>query len=178
MQRSIPTLPTWVTLLAVLLAAGIVTLLAFTLRRESAITDATERAYESSLLPDNWSTYGADAWSVGYPNDWKIAVTREDADGNAVEPYWDFAPVDGEEGKHYLFVRKETVTLDDVEAGLRGQPGMTRSEFRFASYPAVKFSVNGRDEYYISYNDDLYFIWTDFPSMSEVNIMLATFRFE
>lgn len=163
---------------AIVLAVGIVTLLAFTLRRDSAVDDATERAQTSSYLPDNWSTYGADVWSVGYPNDWEITVTREDQDGNEINPYWNFTPVDGEEGKHYLFVRKETVTLDEVEASLRGQPGMTRSEFRFASYPAVKFSTNGRDEYYVSYNDDLYLIWTDYASMNEVSIMLATFRFE
>lgn len=178
MSSTLPQLPTWMTVAAVVLALGIVVLLAFTLRRESTADDANERVAESLLLPDNWSTYGADVWSVGYPNDWKITVTRVDAEGNAMEPYWNFGPTDADDGSDYIFVRKETaLTLDEVEASFRGVPGMTRSEFRFAGYPAVKFSTYQGDKYYISYNDDLYIIATDFPNDNDVGIMLATFKF-
>ncbi len=169
MQRRLSPLPLWLLCIAVGLAVGVVTLLAFTLRRDSVAVDANDRAVESALLPDNWSTYTADVWSIGYPNDWEI-------EGRPTE--WEFHPSVIQELGTYMFVRKLTRTLTQIEATKVGQSDVTRSEFLFAGYPTVKFSVNGGDEYYISYNDDLYLILTDHPTMNEVGIMLATFRFE
>ena len=53
MQRSLPPLPAWMTFGAIVLAVGIVTLLAFTLRRDSGVDDANDRVQTSALLPDN-----------------------------------------------------------------------------------------------------------------------------
>lgn len=177
MQRNLPPLPAWMTFGAIVLAVGIVTLLAFTLRRDSVADDANDRVQTSALLPDNWSTYGADVWSVGYPNEWQI--TRTDGDPAAGFEEQDsvaFSPA-APDGTDYLRVQKELQTLEDIEASFAAMPSVTRSEFRFASYPAVKFSTSQRDEYYVSYNEDLYHIATDHPSLNEVSMMLVTFRF-
>lgn len=167
MQRQLSPLPMWMTLVALGAAGSLVLLLAFTLRRESTFDDANTRVYESSLLPDDWSTYGADVWSVGYPDDWSIA-----RNGDAVV----FAPEDADDGD-YLYVEKAPDTLETYENAYSEVAGMTRSEFRFAGYPAVKYSTYRRDVYFISYNEDLYIVSTDHPKDNEIGIMLATFEF-
>lgn len=177
MQRQLTPLPMWMTLVALIAAGALVILLAFTLRRESTFDHATERALQSSLLPDDWSTYGADVWSVGYPNTWTI--TRTVSDATAVLPAQDhiaFSP-DAPDGTTYLRIEKDVRTLADIEAVFGNTPGVTRSAFRFAGYPAVKFSTYRTDEYYVAYEDAVYRIVTDYPKSDEIGIMLATFRF-
>lgn len=163
---------------AAMVAAGVlVVLLAFTLRQESTFDEATERVYQSSLLPDNWSTYGADVWSVGYPNTWEIDSELLGTGGPTTTRALHFHPNDAEEGEEYLYVERESRTSEEIATVFAETPGVTMSEFRFAGYPAVKYSTYKRDEYYISYEDDIYRIATDYPKMDEVGIMLATFKF-
>lgn len=178
MQRNLTPLPLWMTVAAITLAVGIVTLLAFTLRRDSVADDANDRVQTSALLPDNWSTYGAEVWSVGYPNAWEIDSELLGTGGMTTARAISFHPaditdVDGD----FVRVEKEFRALENIEESFAAMPSVTRSEFRFASYPAVKFSTSQRDEYYVSYNEDLYRITTDHPSLNEVSMMLVTFRF-
>lgn len=167
----------WMTLAAVVVAGALVSVLVVTLRRESTFNEATERVLQSSLLPDDWSTYGADVWSVGYPNTWEIDSDLLGADAALVMQRLHFYPIDADEGDVYFQVEKEALTLEEVATAFSEKAGVTRSEFRFAGYPAVKFSTYRRDEYYISYGDGLYRIVTDYPKSDEIGIMLATFKF-
>ncbi len=176
MDRRLQPLPLWVTLVALGAAVGLVAFLALTLRQESMFDDATERALQSSLLPDEWSTYGADVWSIGYPNTWGIDRELLGTDGSLTTYSLHFHPVDGDEGD-YLRIEEEARALEEIEVAFAETSGVTRSEFRFAGYPAVKFSTYRRDEYFVSYEDTLYRIATDYPKNDEIGIMLATIKF-
>lgn len=176
MQRQLQPIPLWMTVAALVAAVLLVVSLMLTLREETTFDDAGERAQQSSILPDDWSTYGADVWSIGYPNDWEIDSDRLGTGGPTTTLSLHFHPANAAEGE-FVRVEVEARTLADIEEAFDAVPGVTRSEFRFAGYPAVKFSTSRRDEYFVSYNDVLYRIVTDFPRKDEVGIILATFKF-
>lgn len=169
-MRRLRQLSASVTIITLVATLVFVLALFVSLRRDQGVRarqeTAADRVFRSALLPDEgWLTYGADVWSIGYPEE--FAVLQEQA-GIAII----------EDEEIYLTVAEETRAVDDIVALYEADVSMTKSEFLFAGYPATKFTHrNGREEYFVAYNDRLFAISSDFPTEGEVGIMLATFQF-
>ncbi len=159
-----------------LVALGLVLTLVLVLHRSQDLralqSVAGERVLRSPLLPESgWKTYGGTIWSMGYPDDWQTVATPTagSAGVSFVDPFTNTT---------YLTVGETTQTLDQVDATYSALPGITKSTFLFAGYPATKFTlVSGQQDYFISYNNRIFTLSTEHPDQQEVGIMLVTFQF-
>lgn len=162
-------------LVAVLAAVGIVAFVLTTLRRDGVQTGETsaDRTFRSALLPDDWSTYGGDTWSVGVPDDWEVTV-----DGGATLLH----PSNAAEAERedYFAVTRVEGTVDNALAQYEGRTDIVESSsFLFAGYETVKYVLDsGRTFYVIDYAGQAgYVIGTRYNDDAEISIMLATFQF-
>lgn len=172
-RRELPPFPLPVALGALLVAVGLTTFLVMTLRRDQAEDEtAADRAFQSALLPDDWKTYGTDFWSVGYPSDW--VVERMDEGLEFVPP--SYRDEREKMGSTYFALREDDRTVEVIEAAY-AQTAMVKSRFLFAGYPTIKYTDGSRQELYVSYEDRILRIVTDYPNDPEIGIMLATFKF-
>lgn len=154
--------PLWLSIITVLLAIALGVTLAVVLRRDVLSGDtAAQRAVRSALLPDNWKTYDAQVWSMGYPEDWDVVTTAEG---------FTWRPAYADEGDNYLSV--------DVVDGYTPTDALEEtSTFLFAGYETIKYTYPTYTVYVVDYTDATYRISTEFPDEPEVGIMLATFQF-
>lgn len=172
-RRDIGQLPHGIMIAALAIAVGLAAFLFITLRRDQTAEDtAADRAFRSALLPDDWSTYGGDNWSVGYPSEWDVTITDDIV----------FHPTDAPQEKihDYFSVEKPAKDLETVLELYDTRGDVTeRSEFLFAGYETVKYAIaSGGTFYVIDYQgEDVYIIGTFKNDDADIGIMLATFKF-
>lgn len=160
-------LPLWMPVFMIVAALSLGLVLSVMLRQDTITTDsAADRAFRSALLPDDWKTYTGGVWSVGYPGDWEVETVTG---GVAMYP-------EGEDAADYYF---EIIAADAYTIGSEAFAGEAdeTSEFLFAGYPAIKYTVNGDVYYYVQYGTRAYVITTRHEDDPQVGIMLATFQF-
>ncbi len=179
-MRHLRPLSAKLTCAALLGAVALSAVLFLALRRDQTLATrqetASDRVLRSPLLPDDgWRTYGSDVWSVGYPDHWTVKQIQESGGSKIV-----FTPPDERlaRGEVYFAFQEDLRTQQEIETAY-AVIGMTKSEFLFAGYPALKYASNsGREEYFLFYNDRVFYIVTDYPKEEDVGIMLATFQFQ
>ncbi len=159
---------------AMLLAIGLVAFLLFALRRDSAQPDETsgDRTFRSALLPDDWTTYGGDYWSVGIPDDWSVRVGDDIVIGPSNRSVV--------QQRDYFAVASPQATNEEVHAMYQARGDVTQtSEFLFAGYETVKYDISSGGVFYvINYKDEqTYIVSTLHNDDPEIGIMLATFQF-
>ncbi len=122
----------------------------------------------SALLPPDWQTYRADAWSVGYPKDFEVH-TRDDG------AVW-FLPSGADDKKTYFLVTQEALSLDAFTIARDADGYRAPTDVTISNYPAAKYVIgNNHTEYVISYHDGVVIVASDEIDDETIAIMFATF---
>jgi len=122
----------------------------------------------SALLPVDWQTYYADAWSVGYPLAFEAHTRRDGA-------VW-FLPRGASDDKTYFLVTQEAMSLEAYLIARDAEGYLAPTSVKISNYPAAKYRIgNGRTEYVIGYHDEVIIIASDDMNDETIAIMFATF---
>lgn len=134
-------------------------------------TGASNIVYESPLLPRGWVTYRSEEWSVGYPSTY---LPQERPERNTVY----FIPEDFDENVTYFLVQWETRSLRAEKIRRTAAGYAAPVDVMIANYPALKYTLsNGRVEFVIEHDTEIYALIMDDPDAPDIAPMLATFTF-